>query len=794
MPLGYGLLACALIATVAANVLFVVGRGRNTEAAKEAMLAWARRMVYVATASVIGASVYLSYLIATHQFQVAYVAEYSSMRSNKWYLFASFWGGQEGSILLWTFWTAVLGAVLAARARGEMGSRVWPIYGVLQVYLLGLLLLKCPFKLGAGPVPADGRGLNPLLENPWMVIHPPMLFLGFAALMPVFAWCLYGLVYRDWDGWAKAAFSWTLFAFATLGFGLSLGGYWAYETLGWGGFWGWDPVENSSLVPWLAITALLHGLAIQHKNGGYKVTNLLLGFLPFAYMFYGTFLTRSGLLTDFSVHSFSSLGKDGYIMLLTGVIASFLIPLVLLIARGRQIPKPPAYENVLTREFGFFLASALFGIIGLLVAVGMSAPLITKMWMEKGASAQPDFYNKALYPLAIILTVAMAATPYLGWKSTDDKELGKRLLKPYLVTLVISMVMTGFAFMLGVRKPLMVLLFATSTFSVIANLWLIFPRMKHAQSRKTIGGFVAHAGAGMLLAGCACLVAFSQTAERVALLQNRPTKVLDYTLTYKGMSHNPYDRDNNALEIEVRRGKYVWHARPRYYFAPWSGKDTLFANPPAILPSIYNVKSPYDLLRLLPWNNPFLAGDLYISYSGGPGRMPMLTGETPPGPNDGLSLGMNESKTVGEYMFTLRNFGIDEKAQAALRSREEFEKLSEFLVTATVEVEWRDKKAVVEPKLRVEAKGGAYALPVAIPGPDGRQVMLAMDPPSDEDAAHGPLNAVTLRTLNAEDPYEVILVDVSTKPMIGLVWIGSLLYTLGGLIAYRRRAQEAGLM
>ena len=143
-----------------------------------------------------------------------------------------------------------------------------------------------------------------------MVIHPPILFLGFASTLFPWVWAMYGLIYRDWDGWVKSSFAWTLFSFAALGLGLSMGGYWAYETLGWGGFWAWDPVENSSLVPWIFLTALLHGIPIQRANGGFKVTNLLIAPLTFATMFYGTFLTRSGLLSDFSFHSFSSLGKD----------------------------------------------------------------------------------------------------------------------------------------------------------------------------------------------------------------------------------------------------------------------------------------------------------------------------------------------------------------------------------------------------------------------------------------------------------------------------------------------------
>lgn len=782
MNLGDVLLRSGLLVTVAAIVLFIL----STSKGKEGLLAWAKRGVVGATVLIIGAAACLTYLIATHQFQYEYVAEYSAKRSSSWYLLAAFWGGQQGSILLWAVWGAILGSVLAFKA-GSRSSRVWPVYGLIQIFLLSLLWIKSPFALGTGPVPLDGRGLNPLLENMWMVIHPPMLFLGFSALMPVFAWCVYGLIYKDWDGWAKAVYPWVLFAFATLGFGLSLGGYWAYETLGWGGFWGWDPVENSSLVPWLAITALIHGLLLQQKNGGYKVSNLLLGFLPFAYMCWGTFLTRTGILADFSVHSFSSLGDQGYRILLGGVIASVGVPLALLIARGRSIPKPPAYDKVLTREFGLFLSSALIGLMGLIVAIGMSAPLISKMWLAKGAAAQPEFYNQALYPLIIMMAVAMAATPYFAWKGGNETEVGKRLLKPYIVALVLTMGLTITGFLLGIRKPLMILLFACAIFTVTANIALILPRLRTKPARKTVGGFVAHAGAGFTLAGIACLIAFSTSSTEVELVRDMPKQVMGYTFTYKGQTSQPYDRDKNALRIEVRHGKYVWEANPRYYVAPWANEDTVFANPPAILPSIYNVHSGYDLMRLLPWNNPFLWGDLYIAANQEPHSLqaPML----PPSPNKGFMLGPGESTQIGEYTFTLRGLGLNPEARAALGNPQEFAKLPQYFFQATVDVTFRGQTQTVMPQLKMEKTGGEYAIPAQIPGPNGRAVMLKIDITGNEAQQ----SKVSFRTLNADDPAEAVAIDISTKPGIGLVWLGSLLYTLGGLVAYRRRALELGM-
>jgi cytochrome c-type biogenesis protein CcmF len=766
MILGYGLLGLALAATIAASAVFTLSRrdGRSR------LVRVARLLALAGAGAIVAASGYLIYLFATHQFQVAYVAEYSAKRSAAKYLFAAFWGGQEGSILLWTFWTALLGAVLAWRGGGRE-AKVWPIFGVVQAFLLVLLLLKSPFALGHGPVPADGRGLNPLLENPWMVIHPPILFLGFSSLAISYAWTLYGLLYRDWDGWVRRAFPWALFSFAALGFGVALGGYWAYETLGWGGFWGWDPVENSSLVPWLFLTALLHGTAIQRANGGYKVTNLLLGFLPFSFMFYGTFLTRTGVLEGFSVHTFSSLGTDGFWILLGAVVTTALVPLALIIARFQSIPKPPAYERVASREWGFFLASVLLGIVGVITAVGMSAPLLTRLWLEKGAAAQPEFYNRAAYPLAILMTVAMAATPYFAWRATNADGVLKRLFPAYAAAITLTLGM----FLLGARDPWMLLLFATSAFAALTNLLLILPRLKRRESRRTVGGFVAHVGVGLALVGVACLVAFSQD-KRVALVKNRPTEALGYKLTYLGMTSQPFDR-SNSLRVKVEKDGRSWEANPRLYLAPWGGKDTLFANPPAIFPNIYSVAS---LGELLPWNNPYKWGDLYIAYFRGP------LSTDPQSPNGGPSGGGMEMKaqdvrTYGDYKFKFWGIDFPDEVREAMKSGPDgLQKLSEIRVKALVDVWYQGQKTSVTPEI-VMNHTGTYTVHAALPGAPNAIIMM--------DQFLPPQGAV-LSTMNLPDASEAVILDFSTKPMIWTVWLGTLLYTLGGFVAYRRRALE----
>lgn len=746
MPLGYTLLSLALLATIAGGVLYALGERNPILAAR------ARWFAVTAAACVVVASGYLDYLIATHQFQVAYVAEYSARRSSPQYLFAAFWGGQEGSILLWTMWTSVLGAVLAFKAGGKQ-PRVWPLFAVLESFLLALVLVKCPFRVTPGPAPADGQGLNPLLENPWMVIHPPILFLGFSSLAIPWIWAIYGLIYKDWDGWLARVFPWALFSFGIQGFGVALGGYWAYETLGWGGFWGWDPVEVSSFVPWLFMIAFLHGIPIQRNNGGFRVSNFLLASLPFAFMCYGTFLTRTGLLADFSVHSFSSLGRDGFLLLGGWVAAAFSIPIILLIARFKQIPKPVAYSNILTREFGYFLASAVIATVGVICAVGMSAPIITKLWIAKGAAAQPDYYNHAVFPLTIILFLGMAATPYLAWKSSNSGDLGRRLLPAYVGAILLTLVL----FALGAREPWMLLLFAFAVFAGLANLLLIAGRAPKRRAGGSFGGLLAHIGAALLLIGIVCLVCFSQKALHITLIKNEPVEALGYRLTYLGMTSEPYDR-RNALEIRVQRGSQSWIATPRLYIAPWSGVDTLFADPPDI--------------------RNFLWGDLYLAHYRGPSSLDAGS------PNNGITLLPGAVVNYGDYSFAYHGLQWSNAVQQAMAADgpSAISHLGQMRIHALVDLSYRGKIYPIHPVLVFDqAEQAKYSIPALLPG--APNAILTLEDVRLPDQA-------SFSTTNLPDPLEMVQVDLSTKPMIWLVWLGTLLYTIGGMIAYRRRAAQ----
>src|SRR5262249_6352773 len=281
--------------------------------------------------------------------------------------------------------------------------------------------MRGPFlTFPGGQAPLDGQGLNPLLQDPWMTIHPPVLFTGFSSLVVPFAIALAALVKREWDGWIKPALPWVVFSTGILATGFIMGGVWAYKVLGWGGYWGWDPVENGSLIPWLSNVALLHGLLVQRVTGSLRRTNLFLGITSYVLVLYASFLTRSGVLADFSVHSFVNLGLNGFLLSFLFVI--MLVGYGTLVYRWADIPKPAKPLGNFSRESIMWLGQLVFILMATLTAVGMSAPLITKLFGPP-SNVKTEFYNVANGPLAVVLGLLLGIAPLMRWREQDPKLL-----------------------------------------------------------------------------------------------------------------------------------------------------------------------------------------------------------------------------------------------------------------------------------------------------------------------------------------------------------------------------------
>jgi len=513
----------------------------------------------------------LLYLILTHQFQYTYVWSYSSRDLPTPLLISTFYAGQEGSFMLWALYTALIGIFLLRHsARHGYEAQVMSVFGGIELMLLLMLLVKNPFlsvwesfpgEVGAGFLPADGRGLNPLLQNYWMVIHPQVLFSGFAAMGVPYAYAVAAMLKRDYDSWFKAATPWLVFGTFVLGTGIMMGGVWAYETLGWGGYWGWDPVENSSLVPWLVGVAAIHTTLSQRKRGAFVRTNLALGILCFILVVYSTFLTRSGVLGDTSVHSFVDPGMWAYWLLVGMLLLATSFPVFLFIRRWKEFPHRPVRHHYISREFALFLGASTLVIIAVLVTIGTSSSMITDILYGKKSAADISYYSRTIMPLGIAIGVLAGIGQLLWWTKSDVRSLLRSLVAP-----VAGAVLTAaLSLALGVTQPLVLALLASAMFALVANVQVGW-RIARTNPRLA-GGAVAHIGVGLLLLGCVVSSEYDRK-QTVSLPQGKSVEALGFRLTYEGF--HEFEKDRYEFNIRVEREKMDIVLKPVMFFSTYN--------------------------------------------------------------------------------------------------------------------------------------------------------------------------------------------------------------------------------
>jgi cytochrome c-type biogenesis protein CcmF len=520
--------------------------------------------------SVIGIAGTLFFMLFNHFFEYQYVYQHSNKAMDMKFIASCFWEGQEGSFLLWTFWNVVLGMLLKRQLKnGEWEAPVMTIFSLVQVFLASMLLGRyiLDYKLGSNPflllrehetfmkmpflnVPnylakIDGRGLNPLLMNYWMTIHPPTLFLGFASTLVPFVFSIAALWNRQFTKWQAIALPWTYFGILILGVGILMGGAWAYEALSFGGFWAWDPVENSSLVPWLVLVAAGHTMIINKNKGGSVFTTHFLAIGSFLLVLYSTFLTRSGVLGNASVHAFTDLGMTGQLVMyvLTFVFisvallihdklikVSYIIVSLLLLyftviygykkiglmfwlcssgiltifSYYKYFPKEKEEENLYSREFWMFLGSLVLLLASLIITYFTSVPVINKLFGTEYAPPKVPVYNHWMAPFAILLSLLMATALFLKYKKTEAKVFWKRLIFPFVAALLFSGTCAIPLYFLNDHlatsdKINYSLLLFGGLFTVIANAdyWLSVFKGKISKS----GAAIAHLGFGLLLIG-----------------------------------------------------------------------------------------------------------------------------------------------------------------------------------------------------------------------------------------------------------------------------------------------------
>jgi cytochrome c-type biogenesis protein CcmF len=712
----------SFLAALVAGISFLAASGGRESAWGAAKTAY--RLQWFAYLAAAG---YLWHILFTHQFRYQYVASYSSHSMPPQYIYAAFWGGQEGTFMLWAFITCTLGLVLM-RLKHDL-VRPAMFFLNIPLILLGLVtVMRGPFLLfAAGKIPPDGQGLNPLLQDPWMTIHPPVLFTGFSSLVVPFAIAMAGLTRKDWDGWVKVALPWVVLSTAVLSMGFIMGGVWAYKVLGWGGYWGWDPVENGSLIPWLSNVALLHGLLVQKVSGSLRRTNFFLAVTSYVLVLYASFLTRSGVLADFSVHSFVNLGLNGFLLSFLGLTA--VVGYGFVLYRLREIPGPKSPLGNLSRDSMMWLGQLVLLLMCALTAIGMSAPLITRLFGPP-SNVQTSYYNLVNAPLAIALCLLMGVGPLMRWREQD----GKALLTAALPAVVVGALVALASIFSGIHGWLSMSIVFSAGFALCANV-IVTVRGFRAGWKHGVA-FLGHTGVAVLLIGVIASSGYGR-AEQVQLPQGQQRAALGYRLTYQGVKHEMDGKDRVMIAVQAPEGPF--EASPRLY---WSEFNQGYMKKPHI--------------------ERFLTHDVYIS------PLEMVGAERE---DDKLWMSKGESKKVGEVTYTF----VDFEAHMG----------DVVHVVAKMRAEIAGRTVPIRPVLEMNLKTGTRnSIPDYLPG--GGSVEISQVDPS------GGRVAVVLPGMGHDQAQQagVLAVEVSTKPLINLVWLGAILMLGSVFMSVTRRVMD----
>ena len=791
-------LVLALAFSIMAMVMYYLSfRGYNNA------LNYARISYHAMVMLVIAASTMLWYALLTHQYEYNYVFSYSNNSLNTGFLIASFWGGQQGSFMLWLLLTSIVGIVLQSYTskRKELEPQVMTVFALATTFLLIMVSpwFKNPFEFiwatpmflemkainpqhldlpflqsffftdqnnGSGFIQmnaelkgllagsgisvsqfiADGRGLNPQLLNFWMQIHPPILFAGFSMATVPFAFALGALMKNNYKDWVRQAFPWMLAGMGVLGLGIMLGGYWAYEMLGWGGYWAWDPVENSSFIPWIIGVAGIHTLLVQRKSqsrggfGKFARTNLILAILTYVLVLYSTFLTRSGVLGDASVHSFVDPGNLVYFFLLLFTGTFLLLGIGAILYRWKYLTdNTQVEEGLLSRELGLFTAAVVLIASATIIIVGTSAPIF-------GQSVDTFFYNEMNLPIAIIIGLLNGLSLLIKWKNTKKEDL----LKKSLPSLGISFVISALIIVLGgINELLIMLLTLSMVFSLVVNLEIAYKIIKG--NKKMLGAYVAHIGIALFILGVIGSSVNSQQVD-VDLIKNETVSAFGYDLTFTGWK--PIDNNTKyAFNIDIKKGDSEYNLEPVMYVSDFNNS---LMRIPAIL--------------TLPEQ------DLYISPNGyDEGKhSPDIHGES-------VVLEKEGSTVINGLNIIFTKFNLGEGTMTAMQEG------GDFQMGAILTLE-KDGKSEQFELLRKVTNGNVTFTSYTSEENDVK-IELKKLTAENVEIAVSKLGEETEEVLTK--PQETLYVSASIKPFISFVWLGVVVMTVGFFISVARRLQES---
>ncbi len=755
---------------------------------------------------VIAASTFLWYAILTHQYQYKYIFSYSNNSLSTGLLFSSFWGGQEGSFMLWLLLTSIIGVILQSYSsrRGDLEPRVMAVFALATSFLLVMVSpwFKNPFEfiwthpifidvksinaqfmslpfiqnfiftdqqsnttfvqmskelygllaqagVSVNQFIADGKGLNPQLLNYWMQIHPPMLFIGFAMATVPFSFALAALMKNDYREWVNQSLPWVLAGTGILGLGIMMGGYWAYEMLGWGGYWAWDPVENSSLIPWLIGVASIHTMLVQKRSlkstdgiGRYAKTNLILSILTYILVLYSTFLTRSGVLGDASVHSFVDPGNLVYFFLLIFISSFIVIGIGGIIYRWKYLEDKTIYEeSTLSRELALFTASIILVASAIIVLVGTSAPLF-------GQSVDTFFYDEMHLPIAIIIGFLNGLSLLIKWKSTNTKTL----IKESVLSIILSLIITVLVIVLGgVYDLMMIILTLSSAFALVVNAEIAIKIVK--SNLKNIGGYISHIGIALFILGVIGSAAYSDEVN-VDLVKNKPAQAFGYEMTFTG--YTPIENNTKyAFNVSMKKGDNVYNVAPVMYISDYN--NSLIREP-----AILNLFSK----------------DVYLAPLGYDEGTNVAT--------DPHSEVVKLQKGVAiEYQGSTISF---DKFNMSPETMQLMQEEKDFQIGAILTLEANGKKEEFE-LLRKSVSGEAVFTEYTSEN-SGLKIQLTSLTAELIEVSISPLNDTHDHSMD-KPKEEMLSVAASIKPYISLVWIGVIVMVLGFFVAVARRLKES---
>ncbi len=703
--------------------------------------------------------------IIQHRFEYTYVYSYSSRELPLHLLIATFYSGQEGSFLLWTLLVSLIGVILTPYARRHgYETAAMSMYALILCFLTLLLVAKNPFSyyyetfaaqgITAADVPMNGKGLNPLLHNAWITIHPPILFMGFASMSVSFAFAMAGLLKRDYHRWITIALPWTLFATAILGFGIMLGGFWAYETLGWGGFWGWDPVENSSLIPWLVTVALVHTMLVQKRTHGLVKTNMALAITAFVMVLYSTFLTRSGVLGDTSVHSFVDPGKFAFWILLAFMTTFTLLGAWMVLSRRKDMNINREDFDPKTREFMLSIGAALVMASAVFVMVGTSWPVIMEIIGQPKVAVSIDFYNNVHRILVPAILLVNALSLMVQWRRTTRTLFMRQLVISGGATAVLTIA----TFVAGIRDGVNVVLAASAWFALLTNVQIGWTFIR--TSPALAGAYISHLGIALLIFGVITTSTYN-VHHHAVLVENVPTKVGDYTLTFTG---------KEQVEMHFKdREKFRYHVRIQ---SP-SSDETVSA---VLYWSDFNQRQSAFLEPGIRWG---LMNDLYVT--------PAATDEEDVFFKRTVMRGTSTTLPFDSTrLVTLERFTMPMELGPAADGR--------MQMAAVVNIPGQPEpiKAVT----RISTGAGMPSFePVWEPIPGTSYAVGLFNITRNNDDPTKSTGVLGFRDTSkpVPTPRQVFTVDFSVKPLISLVWFGVITMVLGfafSIVRYSRLIKD----